>query len=452
MNTLTNTSYNFPNQTSVYKGKVREVYRLEDDKVVMIATDRLSAFDVVMPKGIPYKGQILNQIATKMMKATEDLVPNWMEASPDPNVAIGQLCTPFKVEMVIRGYMAGHAAREYKAGKRELCGVKLPEGLKENDKFERPIITPSTKADMGDHDEDISREKILEKGIVSEEDYKVLEDYTYKLFEHIPSAIIQKDLSPLDIKDIEGYYQIKKQFRQDYDWISICLDIKYEKDELDSSFEEIGSKKDFKPEEVEMYYDLIKQVDICLENDWKSPKGYPLIEDQKQIWMDTAKRASKTKDPAAKLAIWKTCRLISINSKNLDGRAYDFVKNFQKRNNLKEIVDAWAIRYHIKPAKEKIVKDSSDPLDEVAEPSQYNLSIIDKLPIKRNVHEMIKEFHEDLKYKKDDNAALKSSEDVLMKINNLSSKTFPEKYRLRIIKNLRDTSKKIEKIISKLGK
>ena len=275
---------------------------------------------------------------------------------------------------------------------------------------------------------------------------------TYKLFEHIPSAIIQKDLSPLDIKDIEGYYQIKKQFRQDYDWISICLDIKYEKDELDSSFEEIGSKKDFKPEEVEMYYDLIKQVDICLENDWKSPKGYPLIEDQKQIWMDTAKRASKTKDPAAKLAIWKTCRLISINSKNLDERAYTFAKNFQNRNNLKEIVDAWAIRYHIKPAKEKIVKDSSDPLDEVAEPSQYNLSIIDKLPIKKNVHEMIKGFNEDLKYKKDDNAALKSSEDVLMKINNLSSKTFPEKYRLRIIKNLRDTSKKIEKIISKLGK
>ena len=200
MNTLTNTSYNFPNQTSVYKGKVREVYRLEDDKVVMIATDRLSAFDVVMPKGIPYKGQILNQIATKMMKATEDLVPNWMEASPDPNVAIGQLCTPFKVEMVIRGYMAGHAAREYKAGKRELCGVKLPEGLKENDKFERPIITPSTKADMGDHDEDISREKILEKGIVSEEDYKVLEDYTYKLFERGTEIAAKQGLILVDTK------------------------------------------------------------------------------------------------------------------------------------------------------------------------------------------------------------------------------------------------------------
>lgn len=200
MNTLINTSYKFPNQTSVYKGKVREVYRLEDDRVVMIATDRLSAFDVVMPKGIPYKGQILNQIATKMMKATEDLVPNWMEASPDPNVAIGQLCEPFKVEMVIRGYMAGHAAREYKAGKRELCGVKLPEGLKENDKFESPIITPSTKADMGNHDEDISREKILEKGIVSEEDYKVLEDYTYKLFERGTEIAAQQGLILVDTK------------------------------------------------------------------------------------------------------------------------------------------------------------------------------------------------------------------------------------------------------------
>ncbi len=200
MNTLINTSYKFPNQTSVYKGKVREVYRLEDDKVVMIATDRLSAFDVVMPKGIPYKGQILNQIATKMMKATEDLVPNWMEASPDPNVAIGQLCEPFKVEMVIRGYMAGHAAREYKAGKRELCGVKLPEGLKENDKFESPIITPSTKADMGNHDEDISREKILERGIVSEEDYKVLEDYTYKLFERGTEIAAKQGLILVDTK------------------------------------------------------------------------------------------------------------------------------------------------------------------------------------------------------------------------------------------------------------
>ncbi|MEO2061073.1 MULTISPECIES: phosphoribosylaminoimidazolesuccinocarboxamide synthase [Mesonia] len=200
MNTITSTDYKFPNQTSVYKGKVREVYRLEDNRVIMIATDRLSAFDVVMPKGIPYKGQILNQIATKMMKATEDLVPNWLEATPDPNVAVGQLCEPFKVEMVIRGYMAGHAAREYKAGKRELCGVALPEGLKENDKFEKPIITPATKAEMGDHDEDISREDILKRGIVSEEDYKVLEDYTRKLFERGTEIAAKQGLILVDTK------------------------------------------------------------------------------------------------------------------------------------------------------------------------------------------------------------------------------------------------------------
>ena len=200
MNTITSTDYKFPNQTSVYKGKVREIYRLEDNRVIMIATDRLSAFDVVMPKGIPYKGQILNQIATKMMKATEDLVPNWLEATPDPNVAVGQLCEPFKVEMVIRGYMAGHAAREYKAGKRELCGVALPEGLKENDKFEKPIITPATKAEMGDHDEDISREDILKRGIVSEEDYKVLEDYTRKLFERGTEIAAKQGLILVDTK------------------------------------------------------------------------------------------------------------------------------------------------------------------------------------------------------------------------------------------------------------
>lgn len=182
MNTLTTTDYNFPGQKSVYKGKVREVYTLENDKLVMIVTDRLSAFDVVMPKGIPYKGQILNQLATKMMAATEDIVPNWLEATPDPNVAVGAKCEPFKVEMVIRGYLAGHAAREYAAGKRELCGVKMPEGMKENEAFKVPIITPTTKADSGEHDMDISREEILAKGIVSEEDYNTLETYTRQLF------------------------------------------------------------------------------------------------------------------------------------------------------------------------------------------------------------------------------------------------------------------------------
>ena len=160
-NAITETNFNFPGQKSVYKGKVRDVYFLENDRLVMIASDRLSAFDVVMPKGIPYKGQILNQIATRMMELTSDIVPNWLEATPDPNVAIGQSCDPFKVEMVIRGYLSGHAAREYKAGKRELCGVTMPEGMKENDKFPEPIITPATKAEKGDHDEDISRENIL---------------------------------------------------------------------------------------------------------------------------------------------------------------------------------------------------------------------------------------------------------------------------------------------------
>jgi len=181
-NTLTKPQFNFPGQQQVYHGKVREVYTLDNDILLMIASDRLSAFDVVMPKGIPFKGQILNQIATQMMRETEDLVPNWLIATPDPNVAIGYACEPFKVEMVIRGYMSGHAAREYKAGKRMLCGVAMPEGMIENDKFPSPIITPATKAEAGDHDEDIAREDIFKRGIVSEEDYLVLEDYTRKLF------------------------------------------------------------------------------------------------------------------------------------------------------------------------------------------------------------------------------------------------------------------------------
>jgi phosphoribosylaminoimidazole-succinocarboxamide synthase len=177
------TDFAFEGQRSVYRGKVREVYALENDLLVMVATDRLSAFDVVMPKGIPFKGQILNQIATKMLKATSDLVPNWLIASPDPNVAIGKACEPIKIEMVIRGYLAGHAAREYALGKRELCGVRLSEGLKENDRFDTPLITPATKAEQGEHDEDISVEGILDRGIVSEADYAVLEKYTRLLFE-----------------------------------------------------------------------------------------------------------------------------------------------------------------------------------------------------------------------------------------------------------------------------
>ncbi len=199
-NTIFDTNFTFPNQKSVYKGKVREVYALEDDRLIMIATDRLSAFDVVMPKGIPYKGQILNQIATKMMVSTADIVPNWLMATPDPNVAIGHTCEPFKVEMVIRGYMSGHAAREYKAGKRLLCGVPMPEGLKENDKFPTPMITPATKAEMGDHDEDISKEDIIKRGIVSKEDYEVLEKYTRALFQRGTEIAAERGLILVDTK------------------------------------------------------------------------------------------------------------------------------------------------------------------------------------------------------------------------------------------------------------
>lgn len=200
MNTITTTNFWFPGQKSVYRGKVREVYNINDELLVMIATDRLSAFDVVMPKGIPYKGQILNQIATKFMQLTADIVPNWLIATPDPNVAVGHLCEPFKVEMVIRGYLSGHAAREYAAGKRVLCGVTMPEGLKENDKFPTPIITPTTKADNGSHDEDIAREVILSKGIVSEADYKVLEEYTHALYQRGTEIAAARGLILVDTK------------------------------------------------------------------------------------------------------------------------------------------------------------------------------------------------------------------------------------------------------------
>lgn len=193
------TEFKFPGQQSYYKGKVREVYRLAGDLLVMVATDRLSAFDVVMPKGIPYKGQILNQIAQHMLQATADIVPNWLVASPDPNVSIGHACTPFKVEMVIRGYMSGHAAREYKAGKRLLCGVPMPDGMLENDAFPVPIITPATKAEEG-HDEDISKEEIIAQGIVSAADYNQLEQYTRALFERGTALAKERGLILVDTK------------------------------------------------------------------------------------------------------------------------------------------------------------------------------------------------------------------------------------------------------------
>jgi phosphoribosylaminoimidazole-succinocarboxamide synthase len=200
MNTINETNFKFPNQRAVYKGKVREVYTISDTLLVMIATDRLSAFDVILPRQIPFKGQILNQIATKMLNDTSDIVPNWLLANPDENVAVGHLCDTFKVEMVIRGYMAGHAAREYKAGKRMLCGVSMAEGLKENDKFPEPLITPSTKAENGEHDEDISREDILSKEIVSEEDYIVLENYTRALFQRGTEIAAKRGLILVDTK------------------------------------------------------------------------------------------------------------------------------------------------------------------------------------------------------------------------------------------------------------
>jgi phosphoribosylaminoimidazole-succinocarboxamide synthase len=200
MNTITSTDFHFPGQKSVYRGKVRDVYSIGDDLLVMIATDRLSAFDVVMPRGIPYKGQILNQIATRFMDATSDIVPNWLIDTPDPNVAVGHRCEPFKVEMVIRGYLSGHAAREYASGKRTVCGVSMPDGMKENDKFPEPIITPTTKADNGAHDMDISRAEILSQGIVSEADYAMLETYTRALFARGSEMAADRGLILVDTK------------------------------------------------------------------------------------------------------------------------------------------------------------------------------------------------------------------------------------------------------------
>ena len=192
------TNFVFPGQIGFYKGKVRDVYMFED-KLAIVASDRISAFDVVLPKPIPYKGQVLNQIAAKFLKATSDIVPNWVMSVPHPQVTLGKKCEPFKVEMVIRGYLAGHAAREYLAGKRTLCGVALPEGLKENDKLPQPIITPTTKAQEG-HDEDISREEILARGIVSPSDYEVLEKYTHALFERGSQMAREKGLILVDTK------------------------------------------------------------------------------------------------------------------------------------------------------------------------------------------------------------------------------------------------------------
>ena len=199
MNTITESEFNFPGQLSVYHGKVRDVYTLKNDLVVMVASDRISAFDHVLPKGIPFKGQVLNQVATMFLDATKDIVPNWLLATPDPSVAVGLACEPIRVEMVIRGYLAGHAAREYAAGKRMICGVEMPEGLKENDRFPEPIITPASKAEEG-HDEDISREEIIQKELVPEAIYFQMENYTRALFQRGTEIAAKRGLILVDTK------------------------------------------------------------------------------------------------------------------------------------------------------------------------------------------------------------------------------------------------------------
>jgi phosphoribosylaminoimidazole-succinocarboxamide synthase len=196
---IVKTDFQFPGQVQKYTGKVRDVYNIDNKFLIMVVTDRISAFDVVLPKGIPYKGQVLNQIASKFLDATADIVPNWKIVSPDPMVTIGHFAEPFKVEMVIRGYLTGHAWREYNSGKRSLCGLPLPEGMRENEKFARPIITPTTKADEG-HDEDVSREQILQMGLASEADYAMLEKYTYLLFERGTKIAAEKGLILVDTK------------------------------------------------------------------------------------------------------------------------------------------------------------------------------------------------------------------------------------------------------------
>ena len=197
---LTTTEFNFPGQKSVYHGKVRDVYNINDEKLVMVATDRISAFDVVLPKGIPYKGQMLNQIAAKFLDATTDICPNWKLATPDPMVTVGVMCQGFPVEMIVRGYLCGSAWRAYKSGVREICGVKLPEGMRENEQFPTPIITPTTKAEMGLHDEDISKEEILKQGLATPEEYETLEKYTLALFERGSQIAAERGLILVDTK------------------------------------------------------------------------------------------------------------------------------------------------------------------------------------------------------------------------------------------------------------
>ena len=200
MKAITRTDFNFPGQKSIYHGKVRDVYNINDEKLVMVATDRISAFDVILPKGIPFKGQVLNQIAAKFLDATTDICPNWKGSSPDPMVTVGVMCEGFPLEMIVRGYLCGSAWRAYKSGVREICGVKLPEGMKENQKFPEPIITPTTKAEIGEHDADISKEEILAKGLATPEEYALLEKYTLALFKRGTEIAAKRGLILVDTK------------------------------------------------------------------------------------------------------------------------------------------------------------------------------------------------------------------------------------------------------------
>ena len=274
---------------------------------------------------------------------------------------------------------------------------------------------------------------------------------TYKNFQNIPCAIIQKDLTPVDIKRIEGYYQIKKQFRQDYDWVSLCFDIKYEKDDLKSSFKEIGVDKDFSEKEVEMHYELAKQVEIHLKEDWKEPMNFDRVLQQKQIWMDAAKQAMRTKDDIEKIAKWKIVRMVSRNSEGLGDRAYTFNKDFLNRNNIKRVIDHWALRYKVKEIKSDNLDDPDDPMAQIeSSGSQYNLSQVEKLPIKSNMVDFIKNVQDELDFVREDNSTLRTSREILVRLHNMASKVLPEANRVEIKANLKKAQKHIERIIKKL--
>tara|TARA_R110002050_G_scaffold204327_2_gene339728 strand:- start:35142 stop:36098 length:957 start_codon:yes stop_codon:yes gene_type:complete len=269
-NSLVATDYHFEGQKSVYHGKVRDVYILDNDVLVMIASDRISAFDHVLPAGIPYKGQVLNQIAEKFLDATSDIIPNWKMATPDPSVTVGKACTPFRVEMVIRGYCTGHAWREYKLGKRLLCGVEMPEGMLENDKFPHPIITPSTKEDEG-HDEDISREEIIAKGIVSESDYIQLEKYTQALFARGTELAAEKGLILVDTK---------YEFGKDANGVITLIDEIHTPDSSRYFYAEGYAERQKKGEKQ-------KQLSKEFVREWLMDNGFQGLEGQKMPEMPT---------------------------------------------------------------------------------------------------------------------------------------------------------------------